>query len=71
MNRDWTPVPDLPTLLLAFLILLVLGCLSPLLPQEQADPALCGSDTDCMKLCSPDDRECDGGPEPSVTRVRS
>lgn len=25
--------------------------------------ALCDTDTDCMRLCPPDDEECDGGPQ--------
>lgn len=34
--------------------------------------AQCSTDTDCMRLCPPDDRDCDGGPEskPIITAER-
>lgn len=26
--------------------------------------AICGTDSECMKLCPPADADCDGGPQP-------
>lgn len=30
---------------------------------QQHMQALCSTDSDCMRLCDPDDAECDGGPQ--------
>lgn len=30
---------------------------------QDLSEARCDTDTDCMRLCPPDDEECDGGPQ--------
>ena len=32
--------------------------------------ALCTTDTDCMRFCPPNNKDCDGGPEPMAAPVQ-
>jgi hypothetical protein len=47
-------------LLFATLIAVTVGFFFPDKPT-----ARCTTDTDCARLCDPDDDECDGGPQPA------
>ena len=44
---------------LSLLLLALQACAH--IPQDV--PALCDTDTDCMRFCDPADLDCDGGPQ--------